>query len=215
MIRQSVWVAGLTLLCTAIAQATDTSRAGSEPWDLSGDLSEACTCRVPCGCNFRDGSYPHRFCWTIFSLGIDKGHYGTVQLDGLHLVGAHGKKSVVWYIDQRATPEQFAALKTIGLQLKWHSELPAFVEAALVTQKVTDKGNDVEIAGHGGFAADYLMGLDGKNPIVVENGTVWNIPRSTKGKTRYLKYKDRHGNKLDFKSTNSNEGKFDWTDKSN
>jgi hypothetical protein len=47
---------------------------------------------------------------------------------------------------------------------------------------------------------------------VVENNTTWNIAKSIKGKTKQLRYKDQHGNKFDMSVTNSNQGKFDWTD---
>jgi len=56
------------------------------------------------------------------------------------------------------------------------------------------------------------MGLDGKTPVVVEKQHDWNVPRSIKGKTKRLHYKDHYGNKMDFSATNGNEGKFDWND---
>ncbi len=214
MTKNTIRVISLVFLSIVVGQAAATSRQDKTHWELKGNLSEACSCRVPCTCNFRSGPSPHHFCWAMFSLDIKKGHYGKVKLNGLHLAAAHADKAVVWYIDERARPKQFAALKAIARGLGYyHSELPAFFEAAHITQVVTDKGNEVEIEGHGGFKADYVMGGDGKNPIVVENITAWNLPRSIKGRTEYLRYTDGHGNKLDFKGTNSNEGKFDWTDK--
>ncbi|HET7099820.1 MAG TPA: DUF1326 domain-containing protein [Terriglobia bacterium] len=214
MTRHTVRAIILVFLSIVVGQAATTSQQDKTRWELKGNLSEACSCRVPCTCNFRSGPSPHHFCWAMFSLDIQKGRYGKVKLNGLHLAAAHADKAVVWYIDERATPKQFAALKAIAVSLHYyHSELPAFYKAARITQVVTDKGNDVEIEGHGGFKADYVTGGDGKTPIVVENITAWNLPRSIKGRTEYLRYTDSQGNKLDFKNTNSNEGKFDWTDK--
>lgn len=213
MIRRAAGVIVLALLAVAIGQAATSSQQDKTHWELKGNLSEACSCQVPCTCNFRSGPSPHHFCWTMFSLDVQKGHYGRVKLNGLHLVGAHGDKAVFWYIDELATPKQFAALQAIARRLGYHINLPAFFQAARITQVVTEKGNEVEIEGHGGFKAEYVMGGDGKNPIVVENITAWNIPHSIKGRTQYLRYSDSHGNKLDFKDTNSNQGKFDWSDK--
>jgi hypothetical protein len=214
MIGHTVRVILLVFLAMVVGYAANTSQQDKTHWELKGNLSEACTCRVPCTCNFRSGPSPHHFCWAMFSLDIKRGQYGKVKLNGLHLAAAHADKAVVWYIDERATPKQFAALKAIAHRLGYyHPELPAFFKAAHITQVVTDKGNEVEIEGHGGFKADYVMGGNNKNPIVVENITAWNLPRSIKGRTEYLRYSDSHGNKLDFKNTNSNEGKFDWTDK--
>jgi hypothetical protein len=213
MIRHAVRVTILVFLAIGVGQAATTSQQDKTRWELKGDLSEACSCQVPCACNFRSNPSPHDFCWAMFSLDIRKGHYGKVKLNGLHLVGAHGDKAVVWYIDQRATPQQFEALKAIACRLGYHFKLPTFFKAAHITQVVTNKGNRVEIEGHGGFKANYVMGGNGKTPIVVENITAWNIPRLIKGRTEYLRYSDSHGNKLDFKDTNSNEGKFDWSDR--
>jgi hypothetical protein len=201
------WLLAVPLIGLAAA------RASSTHWEIAGDLSEACSCAVPCTCNFGEGPSPHHFCWTIFCLDIKKGHYGKVRLNGLHLAAAHGDKAVVWYIDQQATPKQFGALKSIAIRLRYHTDLPPLFEQARITQEVNSSGNLVEIDGHGGFRADYLLGRDHTKPIVVENNTAWNIPRSIKGRTEYLKYSDEHGNRLNFRNTNSNEGKFDWSDR--
>lgn len=213
MTNRAAQAISIIFLSIAVGQAATTSRQDKTHWELKGNLSEACSCRVPCTCNFSSGPSPHHFCWAMFSLDIQKGRYGKVKLNGLHLAAAHADKAVVWYIDERATSTQFAALKAIAGRLGYGFKLPTFFKAAHITQVVTNKGNDVEIEGHGGFKADYVMGGDGKTPIVVENITSWNLPRSIKGRAEYLRYSDSHGNKLDFKDTNSNEGKFDWSDK--
>lgn len=211
--RRNLWLVSSVLLIAIPQAGSGGALKNGVHWEIAGDFSEACSCAVPCTCNFGEGPSPRHFCWTMFSLDIRKGHYGKVRLNGLRLAAAHGDKAVVWYTDQRATPTQFAALKSIALQLRYHTDLPAFFEAARIKQEVTDVGNVVEIAGSGSFRARYLPGRNGKKPIVVENNTSWNIPRSIKGRTEYLKYSDKHGNRLDFRSTNSNEGKFDWADR--
>ncbi len=186
----------------------DSTKPGIVHWEMQGDLSETCSCAVPCTCNFGQGPSPHHYCHTIFSLDIQKGYYGDVKLDGLHLAGVHGNKSKVWYIDASANPEQAAALR----QIAEHILKSEHYVSAPITQKVGDEGNKVEIAGKGGFEAEYIMGLDKKTPVVVENNTTWNIPRSIKGKTTSVRYKDEFGNKFEFRGTNSNQGKFDWSD---
>src|ERR1051325_3296792 len=82
----------LTLCIPSFAQPAETS------WHLSGDLSEACSCGVPCPCNF--GANPtHPYCWALFSLDIKEGNYGDLSLKGLHLAGAGGAKGLVLYAD--------------------------------------------------------------------------------------------------------------------
>jgi hypothetical protein len=202
-------LASLLIVSATIALAADKpAGVNSVHWEMQGDLTETCSCAVPCTCNFGQGPSPHHYCHTIFSLAIDKGHYGDVKLDGLHLAGVHGNKSKVWYVDANANPDQAAALRAIAD----HILKSEHVETAAITQKVDDKGNLLKIGDKGEFEADYIMGLDKKTPVVVENNTTWNLQRSIKGKSKYVRYKDEFGNKLKFSGTNSNEGKFDWTD---
>lgn len=212
--RRRVGVAVLVVASSAATlwAAADETAAGPH-WEISGDLSEACSCGVPCTCNFGEGPSPRHFCWTMFSLSIEKGRYGDLKLDGLHLAAAHGRKSAVWYIDRQADPEQAAALKSIAGRIMTSWKYSVHYETARITQKVDEKGNKVEIEGHGGFDAAYVVGLDGKTPVVVENNTTWNIPKSIKGKTKDFRYRDPYGNKFDFRATNSNQGKYDWTDR--
>ena len=202
----------VALASAALAAAADITQKPAEHWAISGDLSEACTCAVPCTCNFGGHPSPKHYCWSMFSLAIDKGHYGDVKLDGLHLAGAHGRKTAVWYLDDGANPQQTAALKAIAGRFHHYNRFKIYFETAHITQEVGDKSNKLEVAGRGGFEADYIIGMDGKTPVVVDNNTTWNMPHAIKGKTKEWRYQDAHGNKFDFKATNSNQGKFDWTD---
>jgi len=201
-------VAGL-LAGNLLLSANPAPSTNAEHWEIAGDLSEACSCNVPCSCNFGQGPSPHHFCWSLFSVAIDKGHYGSVSLDGLRLAGAHGNKTKVWYIDDRATPEQAEALKAIAKHI---DPSVKYWEPAHIVQEVGEKGNRLQIGDQGGFEANYIMGMDGKTPVIVKNNTSWNIPESVKGKTRFFRYRDTFGNKFDLTGTNSNQGKFDWTD---
>src|SRR5437660_5785121 len=87
------------------------------PWRISGQLSEACTCSVPCTCNFGEGPSPSHTCWALFSLDIQKGRYGKVDLQGLRFAGAAAANGFVAYLDDRATPAQADALKAIVAQI--------------------------------------------------------------------------------------------------
>ncbi|HEV2418666.1 MAG TPA: hypothetical protein VGX94_12750, partial [Terriglobia bacterium] len=75
------------------------------------------------------------------------------------------------------------------------------------------KSFQIKIGDKGGFEANEIMGGDGKNPIVVENMTAWNVQHDIKGKANRLHYKDEFGNQFDLADTNANEGKFNWTDR--
>src|SRR5204862_8173586 len=120
---------------TAAAAAVDLHAipAGG-PWRIQGELSEACTCGVPCTCNFGMGPSPHHFCHAMFSLDIRSGHYEDVPLDGLHLAAANAAKGTVWYVDDRATEAQERALRAIArtidakLGAYWRANDPKTIE---------------------------------------------------------------------------------------
>jgi hypothetical protein len=55
---------------------------------------------------------------------------------------------------------------------------------AKIEQVVADKRNYLKIVGAGGFDSDYLLGIDGKTPVIVENNASWNIQHGIKAKTK-------------------------------
>jgi len=199
------------------------------PWSIQGDLSEACTCSVPCTCNFGLAPSPHHFCYAVFSLDIKTGRYGDVPLDGLHLAAGNASKGTVWYIDERASAAQDEAMRAIArtidakLVAYWKSVDPKIVEdpqfrllgfsKAKIVQEVGETSNRLEVGSAGRFESDYLMGIDGKTPIVLENNWSWNILHGIKARTRTLAYHDEYGNRIETASSNANQGRFDWNDR--
>ncbi|HTV55710.1 MAG TPA: DUF1326 domain-containing protein, partial [Terriglobia bacterium] len=138
----------LALLVTATIPAF---ASAAERWEIKGRMSEACTCQVPCTCNFRQGPSPHHFCWSLASFDIVAGHYDALDLSGLHLVRAHGNLSIVWYVDNRATALQTAALKAIATQISQSVRMPlVHFEKALISQTVVNHMFDLKIGDHGG-----------------------------------------------------------------
>lgn len=198
------------------------------PWHIEGTLSEACTCAVPCPCNFGDAP-THHFCYAVVAMHIDKGSYGDVNLDGLELGGANGAKGFVFYLDDKANETQAKALRQIATEILTKavkangvpdlSKAPpefrlAGFKSAKITQDIGGKSNNIKLGTSGGFAANYIMGIDGKTPVRVLNNASFNFKDGgIKGKTKFLKYKDSFGNAFDFEATNANQGRFDWSDK--
>src|ERR1043165_26779 len=79
-------------------------------WKITGALTEACTCSVPCSCNFGEGPSPHSYCYPFYSFDIRKGNYGDVSLDGLRFGSADLKSGRHIFIDERADARQREAL---------------------------------------------------------------------------------------------------------
>lgn len=205
--------AALFLLPLALSARDTAAVSASQHWEISGTLAEACTCAVPCTCNFGQGPSPHHYCHFVLSLQIDKGHYGNVKLDTLRLATAEAQEGRVAYIDERATPAQAQSLRAIARRI-FGERLAGKIETAKITQESSERAIRVQIAGKGGFDANILMSRDGKSPIIVENNASFNVPKTTKSKTTAFRYSDAYGNQIDVRGTNGNKGHFDWTDQS-
>ena len=184
------------------------------PWQISGELAEACTCKVPCTCQFGQGPSPGPGCRSLITLSIEKGHRGDVVLDGTKLALVFGDKGTVFYLDSAATAAQRSALRAVAENMastsKWSS---VTYREAPIRQSVTPTEIRASVGEAGGFESEMLPGADGKSPVVVENQGDVNIARLEKAKTRSLKYRDEAGNSIDAKDSNSDRGHFDWTDR--
>lgn len=194
----------------------------SYKWKIAGALSEACTCAVPCTCNFGEGPSPHSYCYPFYSYEIRKGNYGDVVLDGLHFGAADMKSGRTIFIDQRADERQRQALKLIAMRVIVRTstedaearakEYEASTRFAAIEQSYNQGSNHLKVEGIGEFSARYLMGLDKQQPVVVRNNTTWRIRDAIKAKTTL--YRVQVGrDRLDVKDTNSNQGEFEYTDK--
>ena len=92
----------------------------SNSWKVSGIYFEACNCESVCPC-YSALPPTEGFCDGNLAWHIQKGHYNNVQLDDLnvimveHCVGLmRDNKWKCWfYVDDRATDEQYDALKQI------------------------------------------------------------------------------------------------------
>jgi hypothetical protein len=98
----------------------------SVPWRVAGSYYEVCNCEAICPCRRSAGGKSGRpsydTCDFALSWWIHEGHSGATDLAGLKVVMA-GRWEVIdgnpWhvtlYVDERATPEQVAALGDIFL----------------------------------------------------------------------------------------------------
>ncbi|MGI8655860.1 MAG: DUF1326 domain-containing protein [Pyrinomonadaceae bacterium] len=199
-----------------------TGAAAKGGWAIRGELSETCTCSVPCTCNFGQGPSPHSYCHPFYSFDIREGRYGDVSLNGLHFGAADLQNGETIFIDERADQKQREALKIIAARVIDHAspeeteakvkEISPRIRFAAVKQEYGDRHNHLMVAGLGEFAADYIMGLDDSQPLTVRNNTTWRIKDSIKAKTSVFRVKAGR-DAIDTKNTNSNQGEFEYTDK--
>jgi hypothetical protein len=201
-----------------------TEAAAAKSWKITGALTEACTCSVPCSCNFGEGPSPHSYCYPFYSYHIRKGNYGDVVLDDLHFGSADLRGGRHMFMDERANEGQREALRIIMARVvarvsaedseKKAKEMAEEIQYVAVEQQYDDRKNLLKVAGIGEFVADYVMGLDKSSPVVVRNNTTWRIHDSIKAKTSAYKVKVGR-DAVDTKDTNSNQGDFEYSDTMN
>lgn len=196
------------------------AESAAESWRIKGALTEACTCSVPCSCNFGEGPSPHSYCYPFYSYHIREGRYGDVVLDGLHFGSADLRNGRHMFMDERATERQREVLRVIMARViervsvedseKKAKEIAGEIQYTGVEQQYDARKNLLKVAGMGEFAADYVMGLDKSAPVVVRNNTTWRIHDSIKAKTSAYKVKVGR-DAVDTKETNSNQGDFEYS----
>ena len=189
--------------------AAQAARAPSG-WVAVGTLLEACSCAVPCPCNF--GQNPSRdYCHTVYAYRLKTARYGAVTLDGLVFGGGEADKGPMGFLDTRATPEQKPALEKLAYAVFAHGGASATARKFETVHIIaTDDGQRfrVKFGDRGGFEAAILFGRDHKRPIIVENNTTWPVDRFIKGKTSQFDYQDTLGNRLRLDGVNANLGEF-------
>src|ERR1051326_6658093 len=94
---QILLLLGAALLHPAAARESTAARRGEVTWQAKGTLFEACSCSVPCPCNF--GQSPSRgYCNTIYAYRLSTAKYEGITLDGLVFGGGAGPSGAVAYL---------------------------------------------------------------------------------------------------------------------
>ena len=92
----------------------------AETWKVNGTYFEACNCAAACPCVFLSAPTEGK-CTVLIAWHVDKGNFGTVQLNGLNvslLATSPGhmmqtKWKVALYLDDKASSDQQKALGAI------------------------------------------------------------------------------------------------------
>ncbi len=116
---RKVIVPGILTLCFILTLAIGASHAAT-PWKLSGIYLESCNCDIPCPCA-TGGAPTHGNCQALINWHIAHGFYGDVSLNDLNVTIMNdipgnvmdGNWTIATYIDDKATPEQIEAIKSI------------------------------------------------------------------------------------------------------
>jgi hypothetical protein len=90
-------------------------------WTLAGEYFESCNCEILCPCLLLGTRPTEGHCDVVLAFHIENGKYGDLDLSGLNAVQAlttpgvmsAGGGTLAVYVDDRANPEQRAALEEI------------------------------------------------------------------------------------------------------
>lgn len=105
-------LAALAIVSAVGAQDKPSPRA----WRIKGQLTEACTCNVPCACNFGERPSPYEYCYAMWSYWVQEGNWEKVKLNDMHIGGVDGPGGILGVLDARADTAQRAAMEDI-----WHA----------------------------------------------------------------------------------------------
>lgn len=143
----------------------------AQTWAIDADYAESCECNVPCPCIL--GREPsHRQCTGNSIVIIKKGHYDSVNVDGLKLYMTFelGNWTKV-YVDQSATQAQIDALMKL---LKQPRTVAFFFEGKVLSvEKVPVSVSNTDSTFTYSIPVSYtqierLKGKDG-NPVSLQN----------------------------------------------
>jgi hypothetical protein len=191
------------------------------PWKISGQLEEACSCSAACPCWF--GSMPTRMnCAGTQVIFIDKGHFGSVRLDGLAMahftqspdnqtmMESFGKWNISYlYIDEKATPKQREALETVGkIVLPYEGSATTKIQYVPITRVISGKENKITVGGYGTIEGHLIEGGLGGHPKIVNPPGADPVHHEYfQGATTKLTYNDADQN-WNWKNTNYMRGEF-------
>jgi hypothetical protein len=220
MVVSGVWKAALLGVLMLSGPVQEAGKPASKPaasatraageWEAAGTLLEACSCSVPCPCNFGQGPTGGS-CHTVYAYRLKTASYDGVTLDGLVFGGGEASRGAAGFLDSRATAAQRPALEKLARAVFAQGGASGGARMfETVAIAATDDGRRfrVRFGERGGFEADILFGRDRKRPIVVENNTTWPVDRFIKGKTTQFVYQDTLGNRLRLDGVNANLGEF-------
>ncbi len=199
--------------CVAALSAQDKKA----PWNMTGQLEEACSCDAACPCWF-DSKPTKMTCGGGQVIFIDKGNYGELPLDGLAFAvmgqSPAGKTMMEsigsWdfvriYIDEKANPAQRKALEAIAMATMPPAAPPerTRIVYAPISHKVQGSEHVVTIGNFGSFSGHLLSGRMGSgNPKIVLPPAADPIHKEySQGRTTSQTYTDA-GQKWNWSNSN-------------
>jgi hypothetical protein len=213
--KKSVLVGiGLAMLVTKFTLGGILEGAALE-LPVTGRVLEACSCAVPCTCNFGQLPSPHEFCESLAVFEFTAGDVEGVNLKGLRMAMSsdrHGQNIV--YVDS-ASPEK--AREVITTIARWILSLEGKDASRFLNTPIDlslqDPGMTASLLeGQTRISARPLVGNDGKSPVIVSQPIIFGrfpITRSRKAVATHLLVRFAKSS-FEYSNTNANDALFEF-----
>ena len=189
------------LLVCVNSSLAQNAKPSTPEWTFNATIIEACSCPMFCQCYFSTkpaghaghdghGGMAEHYCRANFAYKVNKGHYGTVKLDGVKfwlaadLGGDFSRGDADWVeatFEPSVTKEQRGALAVIMSYVypfKWKSFKVAAEDAKVDWQATKDRA---EARLNGGKNGELVLrryhGMS-DDSIVITNLRYWGAPRN-------------------------------------
>ena len=204
MERRTLIIGSVTTLAAFL---TRSAWAAGAKWTVKGDYIDSCSCDPTCPCIF--GSPPtKRMCQGATYLGIEKGSYGDVNLDGVKiLVVYHGGRWLEVIVDNATKKQTDAAAKLLpDLSAFFATPKDIVVKNAKITVemreniKIASDGIYMEIQPMKNAAGEIIRlqnlpadGFDGPKFYDHAQYTSLKLKHTSKDKDKRFKYSGTNG----------------------
>jgi hypothetical protein len=203
------------------------SDANIPDWRLQGEIALNCNCKVFCPCVVSLGEHPptEGRCFAWAGIHIDKGSWGDLSLDELNVAMlldipgrmSDGGWSAAAYIDDKASPEQAAALeKILSGAAKGTTGLFSLLVADFlgvkqvpITYEMDGKARRYVIPKILDGTVEPIAGSSPDDDVVIKNTQYWMAPDVTVSKATKAKFKD-FGRVWDLTGRSAELAAIDW-----
>jgi hypothetical protein len=182
---------------------------------VTGRILEACSCAIPCTCNFGQAPSPHAFCEYLAVFEFTGGDLNRVHLAGLRMAMSSDRfgKNIV-YVDAGAPAESREALTKIARWvLSLENKQPTGLEATPIELSLHDAAMTASLVeGNAQISARPLVGNDGKSPLVVTQPVLFGqfpVTRSRKAAASHLLVRSSESS-FEYHNTNANDAVFEF-----
>jgi hypothetical protein len=196
------------------------------PYELEGQLLEVCTCKILCPCWVGEDPDGDGTCDSINSWHIDRGTIDGVDVSNLTIAGLNhipgnvlkGNWRVIFFVDDKATAEQHAALVDVftgksggpmqGLA-GLYGEILAVDKAPILFDVKEGKGR-LRIGSNLEADMEPLKGATGHVTTLQDTAfsTIPGAPAYVSKASRYRARESRLGFDIDLRGHNAIQGKF-------